>query len=153
MMDERDWRDRAPIRALQSGAVLGVIGMIAGQIAQDSSTGQVIFMSFFSLFFGAMMWLLALGGQRRLRATGTDRLPEREPRRLLVIGLMLIAILMWLMAGYGAFIAVLWGQPADGWHAVAYASVALCASGATMMMRQSRQEWLAHYRRDWPSKR
>lgn len=144
-------RDQWPVRAMQSGGVLGSLGMIGGQIAQGSTLGQVIFTVIFAIVFLAAIWLLAIGAARRSRADGTERLSEREPRRSVVIGLMMMAVVMWLAAGYGAFIAVLWQAPADAWLELAYLGIALCATGATVVMRRSRQEWLAHYRRDWPS--
>lgn len=144
-----NWRQNWPIVAMQAGAFCGTIGMVGGQVAQAASFGQVIFTALLGLVFLGGVWLLAIGASRRVAAKGPARLPEKEPMQLVVVGLMVTAVVMWLTGAYGIFIAVRSPQPQHGWHVAAYLGVAICATGAAAMVRQARQEWVAHYRRHW----
>lgn len=150
-MSALGWREIWPIRAMQAGGVLTALGMVGGQIAWGSSVAPVIVTAVVSTIMLTLIWLLARGASRRLRTSSPERIPEREVGRITVLGLMVIAIVMWLVTGYGAFVAVLWRAPGYIWYELAYLGLALCATGAMVIWRQARLEWLAHYRRDWPS--
>jgi len=98
-------RDRWPLLAMQSGAVAAAIGMIGGQLAQAATVGQVVFTTVFAVLFVAAIWLLAKGNAQRLRQAGSARVPEKEPLKLVLVGVAITAIVMWLTAAYGIFIA------------------------------------------------
>ncbi len=144
------FRDSWPVLALRVGAVAGGVGMVAGQVAQGATWGQVGFTVVFAALFVGAVWLVANGASRRLRQAGEARIPRQEPRKLALVGLMTIAIIMWLIAAYGVFIAAITDRPQNDWHALAYAGVAICATGATFLVRQARLAWADHYLRGWP---
>ena len=144
-------RDRWPLLAMQSGAVAAAIGMIGGQLAQAATVGQVVFTTVFAVLFVAAIWLLAKGNAQRLRQPGSARVPEKEPLKLVLVGVAITAIVMWLTAAYGIFIALMTTRAANNWHALGYVGVALCASGATAMLRQARDEWADVHLKAWPA--
>lgn len=146
------WREQLPSWAMQAGGLLGAIGMIASQVASKMPAVQVIFTAVVALVFLGAVWLLANGAAARVARTGQQRVPTREPLKMMLLGLMVVAIVLWLLAGYGTFIAILWGRAADAWSALAYFGVAICATGATFMVRQARREWLDRYRKGWFSR-
>ena len=51
----------------------------------------------------------------------------------------------------GIFIALMTTRGANDWHALGYVGVALCASGATAMLRQARDEWADVHLKAWPA--
>lgn len=144
------WRDRWPIVAMQTGAAAGAFGMVGGQVAQQASAGQVVFTTVVALAFVGAVWLVARGAVRRLSQTGAARVPDKQPLKTVVLGLLVTAIVMWLTAGYGILVAAVSTRPENRWHALAYVGVSICASGATVIVRQARLEWAAQYLRDWP---
>lgn len=145
------WRERWPALALQGGAVLGAVGMVAGTLAAGDGLGQVGFTAVLMAAFVVLVWLYGRATLRRLALTGPDRTPEKEPLKLVLIGLTALTVVLWLLAAYGIFWAVAAGGPGNGWFALAYLGVAICLTGATFMVRQARQEWVARYRKDWPT--
>ena len=142
-------RERWPTWAMKIGAVAGSLGMIAGQIAQGAGIGAVVTTVVFALAISVVIWLLALGDEARLQRPAADRVPAKQPSKLAVVGLMVTAIVLGLTAAYGIFIAAITTRPENTWHALAYVSFAVCAAGATVMLRRVRQEWAARYLKDW----
>ena len=51
----------------------------------------------------------------------------------------------------GIFIALMTTRAANDWHALGYVGAALCASGATAMLRQARDEWADVHLKAWPA--
>lgn len=145
------WRDRWPLLAMQLGAVAGASGMVGGQVAQAASTGQVAFTTVLSGLFVLAIWLVTKGNAERLKRVGSARVPEREPLKLVLVGVTITAIVMWLTAGYGIFIAFLTTRGANDWHALGYTGVALCATGSAAMLRQARGEWADVHLNPWPA--
>lgn len=142
-------RERWPAWAMKIGAVAGALGMIAGQIAQGAGIGAVVTTGVFAVAVAVVIWLLALGDEARLRRPVGERVPAKQPSKLAVVGLMVTAIVLGLTAAYGIFIAAITTRPENKWHALAYAAFAVCASGATVMLRRVRQEWDERYLKDW----
>lgn len=145
------WRDRWPLIGLLLGALAGAVGMVGGQLAKGATSGQVVFTAIFVGLFLTVVLLLARGNAARLAKLGAARVPTREPLKTALVGLMITAIVMWLVAGYGIFIAVITTNPANDWHALAYLGVAVCATAATVMVRQARGEWAEFHLRAWPT--
>lgn len=145
------WGERWPLVAMLVGAGLGAFGMVGAQV-MIGTIGQVLFTSVFALAFIFLVWLLVRGQLTRLRKPADERTPEKEPMKMVIIALMITAIVMWLTAGYGIFVAAITSRPENKWHAVAYLGVAIAATGATWMLRQARNEWADRHLRPWPRK-
>lgn len=151
-MAQRDWTRGWPNAVMQVGAVIGAAGMVMGALTQQSRFTDKIFTFAFSAVFALLVWLVAWASWRRLRLSGGQGLPEREPKKLTVVLLVVIAVVMWMVGIYGAVIALQQTMVSDAWYALGYCGVALVATGAAFMVRILREEWLAHYRRGWPGR-
>lgn len=148
-MNRLPWSQRWPLVAMLGGAGLGAVGMVAAQVAMGT-IGQVVFTGLLALAFLFGVWLLVRGQVTRLTGPPDQRTPDAEPLKMVVIALMVTAIVMWLTAAYGIFIAAITTRPENKWHALAYLGVALAATGATWMMRRARNEWADRHLRPWP---
>lgn len=150
-MNQLPWLERWPLIAMLAGAVLGGFGMVGAQLVAGT-IGQVIFTGLFALALIFAVWLWVRGQVTRLTGPVDERTPEKEPLKMVVLGLMVTAIVMWLTAGYGIVIAAMTSPPENKWHALAYLGVAIAATGATWNMRQARNAWTDRHLRPWPRK-
>lgn len=138
-------RKRWPVLAIQAGAVLGAVGMVAAQIAMPASVGQIAFTGVYAAGFLIAMLLVARGA---LTPAGQDGVPTKEPRKLVLIGLIVIAAVMGLATAYGSYLAVISPYASDRWLVLAYAGVTICAIGAIFLVRRARLAYLERY--IWP---
>lgn len=136
---------RWPALAIQFGAVLGVIGMVAAQFAMGAGGGQIAFTIGYALVFGVAMLLVTRGA---LTPSGDDGVPRKEPLKMVLVGLIIIAAVMGLTAAYGIYVAIISPHASDRWLALAYTGVTICAIGATVLVRRARLAYLERY--IWP---
>lgn len=148
-MSEIAWPQRWPLVAMLVGAAMGAVGMVGAQVAAGTM-GQVITTGLFAVAFVFAVWLLVRGQVTRLQLPAGQRTPDKEPLKMVVLGVMVTAIVMWLTAAYGIFIAAITTRPENKWHALAYLGVAIAATGATWMLRGARNEWVDKHLRPWP---
>lgn len=138
---------RWSLLALQVGAGVGAIGMIAQQ-AVVGTLGNVIFTVVIAVLFVWAVFRIAAGQRSMLAASSeAERFPTREPLKMIVVAMLVIAIVMWLAGGYALFWTIRFGGAGLGWLSVALCGVALCSTGATVMLRDNRERWCQRYRR------
>lgn len=140
------WREGWPLIAMQGGALVGAVGMVGGQIAQGATPGQVVFTAVIAAGFLLAVSLVVRGTRVRWARTGVDRAPSVQPSGLVRTGLWFTALMMGILAVFGTCLAVIAPRPEHGWHALAYWSVTICATGAAVLIGRMRREFDEQYR-------
>ena len=139
---------RRALVALQAGALLAGVGMVAQQIVVGS-VGNVVFTAVIAVVFVLAVLAMARGQRALLEAEGENAIPEKEPLQMTVVALMVVSVVMWLAGCYAAFWAVRYGGAGNGWLALALVGIAVACTSATWLVRDTRQRWLDRYRRHW----
>lgn len=138
---------RWALGALQIGAVLGGIGMVAQQVVVGS-TGNVVFTGVVAVVFVAAVLAMARGQRALLDADG-EAVGDKEPLQMTVVALMVVSVVMWLAACYAGFWVARHGGAGNGWLALALGGTAVACTSATWLVRDNRRRWLDRHRRHW----
>ena len=119
------------------GSIVAGLGMVIARVrVPDNTMGQTIFTAALAAVFVWLVNAKVVGAKNNKR----DSLGFRpNPSNLVIVGCMIVAIVMWLLCAT-VFGLVIFVGAGDIFNGLAVGGLTLCATGATMLLRQLKNE-------------